>query len=511
MMKRNRLLLALVTAVLALVLVLPATSAYAEVSITSFSVYGEGKSYLIGGTKISYSYMDDRAISTEIENVRMDYSTDNGLNWLPVLDLQDKRNYGTFRLPVDPQITNVSFRLSAKYSPLIGSNSYPQKTAGPYPVKQPGEPSNLTAVANSDGSVTVSWTDNSNMESYYLLTRVGPEGTKYFNVTNGGGEFGPMSTVDKTTSKTKNTFYAYSVTPVIDLYTLPEEVVPGMETAFVVNKAPFAGAVVDNIQDAGLRASLGELLSKQKPAGSSPIYDLKPIDGAKLPELKLPGGIIGVQPGKGGSGSASGGATGTGSETGGGQPGGAAQSAETLLNEAVYGASDWAKTDIKLAIVQSLTTSAVLGRYQEPITREHFAGIAVKLYEALSGKKAEPISPNPFKDTSVADVLKANKLGIVSGISDDTFAPGANITRQELTVMLMRAVKAAKPSQALKTSGMPEFEDAGLIAPWALEGIHFAVGYGLMNGVGEGKIDPLGKTTREQAIVLVKRSYDVFK
>jgi hypothetical protein len=32
-----------------------------------------------------------------------------------------------------------------------------------------------------------------------------------------------------------------------------------------------------------------------------------------------------------------------------------------------------------------------------------------------------------------------------------------------------------------------------------------------MNGVGDNKIDPLGNTTREQAIVLVKRSYDSFK
>lgn len=490
-MKLYRRTFALFTAIVSLLLVtLPLPNTYADVSIHSFTIHGDGNPYLIGGTEIFYTYSDDRAISTNISNVKVDYSTDNGLNWIAVLDLQDKDSSGYFRLPIDPTVTTALFRIRAKYSPFIGGDSYPQARAGPFPVMQPGEVSDLTATANDDGSVTLNWNDNSNMESNYLIKRVGPEGTKYFNVQN-SAVFGPMSTVDKTTSKTKNSFYGYSVTPVIDKYKLPDDVLPGIDTVFVVNKASLGGKVFDlDIIDSVVRDSVISQIDNNKPKSIiTGATDLKPVDGVKFPDLK--GKVVTENPQDGASGNAA--------------------TAEALLDEVVKGASDWAKTDVKVAIVQSLTTSAVLGRYQDPITREHFAGIAVKLYEALSGYKASAVSPNPFQDTSRPDVLKANKLGIVTGVSDNLFSPYTAITRQEICVMLIRAIRAAKPAATLQTNQVSSFSDENLITSWALEAVNIAVNHKIMNGIGEGKIDPLGNTTREQGIVLVKRTFDAFK
>ncbi|MNI36998.1 Endoglucanase precursor [compost metagenome] len=427
----------------------------------------------------------------------MNFSTDNGLNWHDVLDLKFDGYFGTFRLPIDPQVTNVWFRIMTKYSPLIGGNSYPEKIAGPFPIKQPGEVSELTATANDDGSVTLTWLDNSNMESQYVIKRVGPEGTRYFYVQN-SSEFGPLTSVDKTTSRYKNTFYAYSVTPLIDKYDLPDIVKPGIETVFVINKAPLDGVkIIDEIESViKIDPQVGAITNNGKLSGV--ITDLKPVEGIKLPDLFRPVGKPDNGNGK------PGGATG-------GTQNEAGQTIESMLEETVKEASDWAKAELKLAIAQSLTTSSVLGDYQKPITREHFAGIAVKLYEALSSQKAEVIAPNPFKDTVSIDVLKANKLGIVNGISADTFSPNTTITRQELCVMLMRAVKAAKPAASLQTVSNSSFNDANQIASWALDALHFAVNHKIMNGVGENRVDPLGNTTREQAIVVVKRTFDAFK
>lgn len=62
------------------------------------------------------------------------------------------------------------------------------------------------------------------MESAYVIKRDGPDGTKYFNVQNTTSEMCPVSTTDSTTSKTKSTFYAYSVAPLIDQYDISDNI-----------------------------------------------------------------------------------------------------------------------------------------------------------------------------------------------------------------------------------------------------------------------------------------------
>ena len=171
------------------------------------------------------------------------------------------------------------------------------------------------------------------------------------------------------------------------------------------------------------------------------------------------------------------------------------------------GASSWAVAEIDLAVKAGLTTSSILSNFQNSITREEFCEIAVKLYEALSGETAQPINPNPFNDTSNSEILKAYNLGIVKGVAADKFAPNKNITRQEICVMLLRALKAVQPGADYSAVGVGAFADESLIADWAIDAVRYMNKEGIMKGVGAGKIDPLGNTTREQAILLIYRTY----
>lgn len=168
--------------------------------------------------------------------------------------------------------------------------------------------------------------------------------------------------------------------------------------------------------------------------------------------------------------------------------------------------SQWAEAELQEAYSYGLTYSQVEQNYQSPITREEFCVIAVKLYEKLGG--AEPASvSNPFTDTNNPEILKAYAIGIVKGTSDTTFSPANNITRQEICVMILRALKAAMPSlNATPGSDFP-FNDAGEVASWALDAMKFAYQNGIMKGTGPGTISPLNNTSREQAIVLLKRTY----
>ncbi|WP_026476892.1 ABC transporter substrate-binding protein [Alkaliphilus transvaalensis] len=172
--------------------------------------------------------------------------------------------------------------------------------------------------------------------------------------------------------------------------------------------------------------------------------------------------------------------------------------------------SQWAVSEIEQAVENKLTTVKVLNNYQQNITREEFAELAVKLYEALTGSKATPVSPNPFKDTNNPEILKANKLGIVGGVTPTEFAPNQPITRQEISVMLLRTIKATYPQSNYNHSNSNRFADEILIAPWALDPVKYLNQQGILGGVGDNRINPRGNTTREQAIVLVNRTYEKY-
>jgi len=150
------------------------------------------------------------------------------------------------------------------------------------------------------------------------------------------------------------------------------------------------------------------------------------------------------------------------------------------------------------------------GNLQEDITREEFCSIAVKIYEALSGKLAEPSAVNPFTDTSGRDILKAYEQGIVKGVSPDSFAPNSKITRQEICVMIYRAIKAAKPGLNFEVTGVAAFNDEAQIASWAINEVRFASKNNIMKGTGNNNISPLIYTSRQEGIVLIKRAYEAF-
>jgi len=77
--------------------------------------------------------------------------------------------------------------------------------------------------------------------------------------------------------------------------------------------------------------------------------------------------------------------------------------------------SSWAESELEDAFDLDLTYPEVMKNFQAAITREEFCTIVVKLYEAITGEAAKPVSPNPFTDTSNPEVLKANNLKIVFG------------------------------------------------------------------------------------------------
>lgn len=182
-------------------------------------------------------------------------------------------------------------------------------------------------------------------------------------------------------------------------------------------------------------------------------------------------------------------------------------------NKPSFQAHIWAVRELEEAVALGIIPECLLGEdLTQPITRAEFAAVSVKVYEALSGAKAEPIAVNPFTDTNDEEVLKAFNVGVTNGMSDSTFEPETLLNRQTAATMLTRVYKkVALAGWTLETDGsfseqfrsmftQPEpFADDASISGWAKDSVYFMAANGIINGVGGNKFAPRAVTSAEEA------------
>ena len=180
----------------------------------------------------------------------------------------------------------------------------------------------------------------------------------------------------------------------------------------------------------------------------------------------------------------------------------------------VQAPSSWAEALIVDAQSKGLITERTKGIYQDGITRLQFAELAVNMIEKATGEKITA-APDNFTDTDDVMALKAVAAGVTSGKGEGIFAPNTLITRQEISVMLNKAIQyvdAAKGSSTLSNTSTvldSQFKDAASVDSWAVESMALLTNNGLMAGK-DGGVAPKANTTVEEAIVLIRAIYDKF-
>lgn len=184
-----------------------------------------------------------------------------------------------------------------------------------------------------------------------------------------------------------------------------------------------------------------------------------------------------------------------------------------MVDSVVSQPSSWAEAEVNAARAKNLVVPEADGNFQEYISRELFCKLIVNMVETATGNPIVVSIPNPFVDTTSEPIVKAYQFGIVNGISATQFAPSNKITRQEITAMMMRAFRKLDPlmgttfTQNVDISGI-SFADETSISNWALQDIKEAKKLGIINGVGNNQINPLGNATVEQSILLTLRLYN---
>ena len=132
----------------------------------------------------------------------------------------------------------------------------------------------------------------------------------------------------------------------------------------------------------------------------------------------------------------------------------------------------------------------------------------VTILHRLAGQPA-PSGDSGFSDVETGTwytdaVAWAAQNGIVNGVSDTQFAPGDDITREQLAVILYRyaTYQGYDVSQRADLSG---FVDAGTISTYAQEALSWANAQGLVLGFEDDSLRPQGNASRAQIAAVLMR------
>ena len=167
--------------------------------------------------------------------------------------------------------------------------------------------------------------------------------------------------------------------------------------------------------------------------------------------------------------------------------------------------SDWFYEAVSYAVENGLMSgmSEDIFAPNTPLTREM---LAVVLYNVEG--QPESAGVNPFTDVK-ADIwytdaiLWANENGIVAGYDNGAYGVGDLITREQFATILYRYAQFKGYDTTQGGMAVREFSDYENISDYARPAMAWAVNAGIMGGMDDGTLNPQGKATRAEAATML--------
>lgn len=165
--------------------------------------------------------------------------------------------------------------------------------------------------------------------------------------------------------------------------------------------------------------------------------------------------------------------------------------------------SSYAQSQIR-ALAGKLLMNGTSDKTYSPkknVTRAEFASMLSRALGLVPSKAA------PFTDVKAGSwyaghVAAAYEAGLVGGHANGSFDPNASISRQDMSVMLAKAIDLLQIEPKAEGPDRVPYGDASSLARYAQQSIETVSGLGLMNGETSGGLSffrPQAATTREAA------------
>ncbi|WP_157264911.1 S-layer homology domain-containing protein [Paenibacillus oryzisoli] len=167
----------------------------------------------------------------------------------------------------------------------------------------------------------------------------------------------------------------------------------------------------------------------------------------------------------------------------------------------------WAKSDIELLASKLVVSGATDTGFapEANITRAEFAMLLVRALALTSNAGAASFNDVDATDWFAGAVGAAVKANLVSGFEDGSFQPNAPITREQMAVMVAKALSAAGKTVEGQAELLNKFNDNAAISSWAKTSVSQSVKAGIISGMTDSTFVPTANASRAQAVVMLKR------
>lgn len=167
----------------------------------------------------------------------------------------------------------------------------------------------------------------------------------------------------------------------------------------------------------------------------------------------------------------------------------------------------WAKADVELMASKLIVKGMSNDKFAPNVvvTRAEFAAMVVRALGITEDKAAASFKDVSSKDWFAGAIGAAVKAGVVKGYEDNGFKPNASITREEMAVMISRALAFRGKQPAGSTNMLNVFKDKASIEAWAAAAVAQAAEAKIIEGKTDGSFAPGSKATRAEAAVMLKR------
>jgi hypothetical protein len=164
----------------------------------------------------------------------------------------------------------------------------------------------------------------------------------------------------------------------------------------------------------------------------------------------------------------------------------------------------WSANSVDFAYFWGLVTGSGAGTFspRANMTRGQLVTILYNAAGSPAVSGTVPFSDVRYSDYYYSAVLWAYRNGIVGGRTSASFAPGANITREDFCVILYKY--AAYTGRDTSYGGsLYGFSDAGSVSAYARTAMQWAVYHGYISGTNSYTLSPKGYASRAQVAVML--------
>ncbi len=158
--------------------------------------------------------------------------------------------------------------------------------------------------------------------------------------------------------------------------------------------------------------------------------------------------------------------------------------------------------------ISSLSSKGIVSGYPggtfkpgASVTRAEFATMLVKALGLNTAGTTGQFTDVTGDSWCYGSVNAAVNAGLVSGTGNNLFAPNASITREQMAVMVAKALGTKAPT--VDGTELNAFSDKSSVDSWAVTGMEEAVKAGIVSGMTAGTLAPNDNATRAEAAAMI--------